>query len=64
MQINSQTFFHSLAAYPTWLVVVGAVIGGVCALWLVGKLLEWSLGLIVVALLILSGAALVWLVLR
>jgi hypothetical protein len=62
MQFDPQTFLHSLAAYPLWLVVVCAVVVGTFTLWLLGKLLKWSLVVIVAAILILGGAALVWLV--
>ena len=64
MPINTQTLLHSLAAYPPWLVAVCAVVAGIFALWLVGKLLKWSLMVIVAGILILGAAALVWLVLR
>ena len=64
MPINIQTLLHSLAAYPPWLVAVCAVVAGIFALWVVGKLLKWSLMVIMVAVLILGAAALVWLVLR
>jgi hypothetical protein len=64
MPINSQTLLHSLSAYPPWLVAVCAVVAGIFALWLVGKLLKWSLMVIMVAVLILGSATLVWLVLR
>jgi hypothetical protein len=64
MPINSQTLLHSLSAYPPWFGVVCAVVAGIFALWLVGKLLKWSLMLIVATILILGGAALVWLVMR
>ena len=64
MPINSQTLLHSASAYPPWLVAVCAVVAGIFVLWLVGKLLKWSLMVIVATILILGGAALVWLVLR
>jgi hypothetical protein len=64
MPINSQTLLHSASAYPPWLVVVCAVVAGILGLWLVGKLLKWGLVIIVVAILVLGGAALVWRMLR
>jgi hypothetical protein len=64
MPINTQSLLHSASAYPPWLVVTCAVVAGIFALWLVGKLLEWSLMLIVATILILGGVALVWLVMR
>jgi uncharacterized membrane protein YjjP (DUF1212 family) len=63
MKIDPQALLHSLAAYPPWLVVVCAVVAGMFTLWLLGKLLKWSLVVIVATVLILGGAALVWLVL-
>jgi hypothetical protein len=60
MQINVQTLLHSASAYPPWLVVVCAVIAIILGLWLVGKLLKWGLVVMVVAILVLGGAALVW----
>jgi hypothetical protein len=64
MPINSQTLLHSLSAYPPWLVAVCAVVAGIFVLWLVGKLLKWSLIVMVAGILVLGAAALVWLVLR
>jgi hypothetical protein len=64
MSINAQTLLHSLSAYPPWLVAGCAVVAGIFALWLVGKLLKWSLMVIVAGILVLGAAALVWLVFR
>ncbi|HWZ93686.1 MAG TPA: hypothetical protein VNW30_00680 [Opitutaceae bacterium] len=64
MPINAQTLLHSAAAYPPWLVTVCAVVAGIFVLWLVGKLLKWSLMVIAATVLVLGAAALVWLVFR
>jgi apolipoprotein N-acyltransferase len=64
MPIDSQAGVHSLAAYPPWLVIPCAVIGGMFLVWLAGKLLKWSVEVIFAAVLILAGAAAVWLLLR
>jgi len=64
MPTHPQTLLHSLSAYPTWLVVVCAVVVGAFALWLAAKLLEWSLAVIAIVLLVTGGAAVVWLVFR
>jgi uncharacterized membrane protein YjjP (DUF1212 family) len=64
MPINPQTLLHSLSAYPPWFVAACAVIAGIFVLWLVGKLLKWSLMVIGAMILIVGGAILVWLVLR
>ncbi len=60
MQINSPPLLHSFSSYPPWLVVVCAVVAGILGLWFVGKLLQWSLVVIVVAILVLGGASLAW----
>jgi hypothetical protein len=64
MPINTQTLLHSLSAYPPWLVAMCAVIAGIFVVWLVGKLLKWSLMVIGAVIFIFAGAALVWLVFR
>jgi hypothetical protein len=64
MPINTQTLLHSASAYPPWLVAVCAVVAGIFVLWLVGKLLKWTIMVLVAAILILGAAALVWLALR
>jgi hypothetical protein len=64
MPINSQTLLQAASAYPPWLVAVCAVVAGMFVLWIVGKLLKWSLMVIVAAILILGAAAVVWQVLR
>jgi hypothetical protein len=64
MPINLQTLLHSLSAYPPWLVVGCAIIAGAFALWLAGKLLKWTIMMVVAVIFILGGVALVWLVLR
>jgi len=64
MPINTQTLLHSVSAYPPWLVAVCAVVAGIFVLWLVGKLLKWTIMVLVAAILILGAAALVWLALR
>ena len=64
MPTNTQTLLHSVSAYPPWLVAVCAVVAGIFVLWLVGKLLKWTIMVLVAAILILGAAALVWLALR
>ena len=51
----------NLQAYPRWLVATCGVIVGVTLLWVVGKILKWTLYLVVgLAMLILVAGAVYW----
>src|SRR5688572_8853465 len=59
---TSSPFIDSLAGYPEWLVMGCATIVAVAAIWIVAKLLKWSLYVLMVLVLIGGLAATVWLV--
>lgn len=56
------TAIHSLAAYPRWFVFICVVLSSGALLWLVAKLLKWTLYVaLAVAFAALLGVALLWL---
>lgn len=59
---STSTVFDSLAGYPQWLVVACLTIVAAVAIWIVAKLLKWSLYLLMVLVLIGGLAATVWLI--
>ena len=59
---TTNTLLDSLAGYPEWLVVGCLTIVAVVAIWLVAKLLKWSLYLLMGLVLVGGVAATVWLV--
>ena len=61
---SSQAAWHSLAAYPPWVVLLCAAVVVIFLLWLTSRLLAWSLELLPAVALLLAGAALVWWLLR
>ena len=61
---KSSTFVESLDAYPRWLVVAGATVAIVVALWLFAKLLKWTLTVLFVVVLVGGLGAAVWLLLK
>lgn len=59
MQIEPMV--QNLAAYPRWLVATCSVIVALAALWVVGKLLKWTLFVILaVAMLTVVAGGLFW----
>jgi len=51
----------TLAGYPPWLVIAGAVVAAVVGLWLLGKLLKLALyASLIVLILAVAGGALWW----
>jgi hypothetical protein len=59
---SSTPLIDSLSGYPQWLVMACLTVVAVVAIWLVAKLLKWSLYLLMVLVLIGGLAASVWLV--
>lgn len=51
-----------LAGYPPWLVVTAVLVVLLAALWVLGKLVRWALMLLLLALAVGCGAAVLWLV--
>jgi cytochrome c oxidase subunit IV len=41
---------HALAGYPSWLVATACILAALVALWILGKLLKWTLYLILIVL--------------
>ena len=58
------SMFNSLADYPRWLVVACLAIVGALAIYVVAKLLKWSLYLLMVVMLVGGLGLAVWLLLR
>lgn len=58
----SFTLLDSLAGYPQWLVMGCLTVVAVVGIWLVAKLLKWSLYLLMVLVAIAGVGATVWLV--
>ncbi|HYP16990.1 MAG TPA: hypothetical protein VEQ65_07235 [Opitutus sp.] len=57
----SSTFLDSLAGYPEWLVVALLTVAAAVAIWIIAKLLKWSLYLLMVLVVIGGSALTVWL---
>lgn len=51
-QAETKTYFIDLSAYPEWLVVLVGTLLAVLAIWVVMKLLKWTLWLLLFAVLI------------
>ena len=56
--------FQSLAQYPHWFVVACAAVAAAALLWLVMKLVKAVLWIMIFGVLIVGGAAAVWMLLR
>ncbi len=53
------TVVESLADYPRWFVVVCVTIVAAVLIWLVMKVLKWTLWLLLITVLLVGGAAVV-----
>jgi hypothetical protein len=51
-QTVTKTYFVDLSAYPQWLVVLGATLAAALVIWILMKLLKWTLWLLFLAVLI------------
>jgi uncharacterized membrane protein YhdT len=58
------TVVESLADYPHWFVVACVTIVAAVLIWLTVKVLKWTLWLLLIAVLLVGGAAVVALLLR
>jgi len=56
--------FESLADYPRWLVVACVTVVLAAAIWIVMKLLKWTLWLLLFAVLVTGLGAAAWMLLR
>ena len=61
---KSSTLVDSLDAQPRWLVIAGATVAVAAAIWLVAKLLKWTLQVLLVAVLVGGVALAAWLLLK
>lgn len=57
-------YLDSLGEYPRWFVVGCATVVLATGLWILAKLLKWTLYLLVAAVILAGGAAVIWLLLR
>lgn len=48
-EVVTQTYVVDLSAYPRWVVVLGGTLVAVVAIWVVMKLLKWTLWLLLLA---------------
>lgn len=55
------SMFDSLAAYPRWFVVACGTIVAAALIWILAKLLKWSLYLLLVAVVAFGLVATLWL---
>ena len=61
---SAPTLLDSLADYPRWVVVVCVTIVLAAAIWVVMKLLKWTLWMLLFAVLIIGLGTAAWLMLR
>ena len=64
MATSPTTLLDSLAGYPPWFVAACLTIVAAVAIWVIAKLLKWSLYLLVGLVLIGGAVATAWLLLR
>ncbi len=64
LSLPPTTLLDSLAAYPRWFVALCTTIVVVVGIWLLAKVLKWSLYLLMVVVLIAGVAATVWLIFK
>ena len=64
LSLPPTTLLDSLAAYPRWFVVACLTIVVAVGIWLLAKVLKWSLYLLMVVVLIAGAATTVWLVFK
>lgn len=50
--MTAQTFIDSLSSYPRWLVIAAATLVAALLVWIVAKLLEWTLWLILIVVIV------------
>jgi hypothetical protein len=55
---------RTLAGYPTWLVVVAGVLAAIVLLWILGKLLKWTLYLVLIVVAAGGVVFAIWMVLN
>jgi len=55
---------RTIAGYPSWLVVVAGVLAALVLLWILGKLLKWTLYFVVIVLAVGCVGIAIWMVLN
>jgi hypothetical protein len=55
---------RTIAGYPNWLVVVAGVLAAILLLWILGKLLKWTLYLVLIVVAAGGVAFAIWMVLN
>lgn len=63
-KLSASTMLDSLADYPRWVVVACVTIVLAAAIWVMMKLLKWTLWLLLFAVLIIGLGTAAWLVFR
>ena len=63
-QADTKTYTFDLSAYPPWLVVLVGTLLAVLAIWIVMKLLKWTLWLLLFAVFIGGILWAMWLLLQ
>jgi hypothetical protein len=58
------SFLESLGEYPRWFVVACLTIVAAVGLWILVKVLKWTLYLLIAVVLLGGGAAVVWYLVR
>lgn len=56
---TTRPIFESLADYPPWLVIACATIVVAAGIWLLAKLIKWTLWVMMAAVLLVGGTVLV-----
>jgi len=57
-------YLDSLGEYPRWFVVACGTVVLAMGLWILAKLLKWTLYLLVAVVILAGGAAVVWLLVK
>lgn len=57
-------YLDSLGEYPRWFVVACATVAAAVGLWILAKLLKWTIYLLVAVVLLGGAATVAWLLLR
>jgi hypothetical protein len=61
VQEQIQAIIHNLSAYPRWLVASCGIILAIATLWVVGKLLKWTLYVVLtLAMIAVVGGGVYW----
>jgi hypothetical protein len=63
-EATTKTFFIDLSAYPQWLVVLGGTLALALGIWIMMKLLKWTLWLLFFVVLIGGVAWAGWLLIQ